>query len=58
MIMKKNLEEYIEERLLEMCSLCIGDREREENYKFSRAKNTAKNITNYIKNRWELIEKK
>jgi hypothetical protein len=53
---KKNLEDYLEDKLLEFCTLCVEDSMGERKSKLGRARKCAKGISNYIKKRWNITE--
>jgi len=53
---KKRLEDYLEDKLLEFCTLCIEDSVGERKSKLGRARKYSKTISNYIKKRWGITE--
>jgi hypothetical protein len=55
-IMKKTLQDYLEDKLLKFCTTCVRDIENETRSPLGRARKEAKTITKYMKKRWKIKE--
>jgi len=54
--MKKRLQEYLEDKLLDFCTTCINDKKNGIGSPLGRTRRKAKVIAKYIKKRWDIKE--
>lgn len=53
---KKRLQDYLEDKLLDICTTCIRDKKYGIGSPLGRARRKAKTIARYIKKRWKIKE--